>query len=162
VIVAIDETPIGYVGQLQSKVAMHRPGERIALTVYRERQPRDFTIRLGEAPIGDVAPRVAETSAAAEQRLGILVRDMTPELAQQFEYDEAGGAVITQVQVGSPAQRRGLGRGLRIVEINDRPVADAEDVREALAAVDPGSVVQFIVETPDGTSRIINVRMPGT
>jgi serine protease Do len=161
VIVAIDEEPIGYVGQLQSKVAMRRPGDRVDVTVYRERQPRDFTIRLGEAPIGDVAPRVAEAEAAAEQRLGILVRDMTPELAELFEFTEAGGAVITQVQVGSPAQRRGLGRGLRILEINDRPVAGAEDVREALAAVDPNAVVQFIVETPDGTSRIVNVRMPG-
>jgi S1-C subfamily serine protease len=68
--------------------------------------------------------------------------------------------VITQVQIGSPAQLRNLGRGLKITEINGRPVDRPEDVGEILGAAAPGSVVQFIVENRAGSSRIVNVRVP--
>jgi serine protease Do len=160
VIVAIEDKPVGYMGQLQGEVAMYRPGDRIELTAYRDGEPRDFTVRLGEAPISDVQPRAAARTRATESRLGIVVQELTPEVASQFGYAEPGGVVITQVQIGSPAQLRNLGRGLKITEINGRPVDRPEDVGEILGAAAPGSVVQFIVENRAGSSRIVNVRVP--
>jgi serine protease Do len=161
VIVSIEGERVGYVGQLQSEVAMYRPGDRIDVTVYRDRQPRELTVRLGEAPLSEIAIRSPAGTEVAEERLGILVEDMTPELADQFNYPEAEGAVITQVQAGSPAARRNLFPGFRIVEINGQEVSSAADVRDVLESVEPGTVVQFITEIPDGTSLIVNVRMPG-
>jgi serine protease Do len=162
VIVALDEEPIGYVGQLQAEVAMYRPGDRIDLTVYRDGEPEDFTLRLGEAPISDARPQVAERAETPEARLGITVEELTPEIADAMGYDEAGGVVISQVQMGSAAQRRGLPRGLKIVEIDRQPVESVDEVREILAGAQAGSVVQLIVETPAGDSRIFNVRVPGS
>jgi serine protease Do len=160
VIVAIEGKPMGYVGQLQGAVAMYRPGDRVQLTVYRNGSPRDVTIRLGEAPINDVQPRVASTDVAAESRLGIVVQELTPQAAEDLGYEEPGGVVISQVQVGSAAQSRGLRRGERIVEINRQAVSTPADVGRILGDAEPGSVVQFILDNPTGSSRIVNVRMP--
>lgn len=162
VIVSIEGERIGYVSQLQGEVAMYRPGDRIDVTVYRDGEPRTLTVRLGEAPISEAAPVVADAEVEAANRLGIQVQELDPELAEQIGYSPTTqGVVITQVAPASAAARRQLPRGWRIVEINDRAIETSEDVREVLGTAEPGSVVQFIVEDPTGSSRIVNVRMPG-
>ncbi|MEJ2541025.1 MAG: Do family serine endopeptidase [Gemmatimonadota bacterium] len=160
VIVAIDGEPVTYVGQLQGRVAMYRPGDRVEVTVYRDGQPRDFTIRLGEAPLDEAAPSPAARTEAAEERLGIFVSDLDADLAEEMGFQDAEGAVITQVVRGSAANRRGLIPGDRILEINDSQIASAADVRTALADVEAGEVVRFLVERGDASSRVVNVRVP--
>ncbi len=160
VIVALDGEPVAYVGQLQGKVAMYRPGDRVEVTVYRDGSPRDFTIRLGEAPLDEVAAAPENRAEAAEERLGIFVSDLDQELADDMGFEDAQGAVITQVVRGSAANRRNLFPGDRILEVNDSEIASAADVRDALAAVEGGQVVRFLVERSDGSSRVVNVRIP--
>jgi serine protease Do len=160
VIVAIDGEPVVRVGQLQGLVAMYRPGDEVTVTVYRDGSPREVTIELGEAEINEARVAEAAPAEAADVRLGIYVSDMTQDMARDFEFEEARGAVITSVVPGSPAARRGLNPRLRILEINDTRIEDAGDVRDALETVEGGSVVRFFVEDWVGTQRVINVRMP--
>jgi serine protease Do len=161
VIVAVDGQPVGYVAQLQGKVAMHRPGDRIELTIYRGGSPRDVSMRLGEAPLNESAPTVVAAEPVAEERLGIMVEPMTPELASRYGYAEAGGVIISEVQRASAASRRQLIPGERILAINGEDVETTDDVRNLLGAAEPGSIVQFVVMRPDDSSRVVNVRMPG-
>lgn len=161
VIVALDDQQVGYVAQLQGRVAMHRPGERVRLTVYRDGAPRDIEVRLGEAPINDLPVESAPEAPVAEERLGISVQDLDDETARQYGYKQAEGVVITEVAPASPAARRQIFRGETILEINGAEIAGTEDVRQALSQIDSGEIVQFILGNPDGGSRIVNVRMPG-
>ena len=161
VIVAIDGDPVGYVAQLQGKVAMHRPGDRVELTIYRDGSPRDVTMRLGEAPLNETAPTVVASEPMAEERLGIMVQPLDADLAGQFGYEEAEGVVITEVERASAAARRQLLAGEKIVAINGEDVSSTDDVRRLLGAAEPGSIVQFVVMRPDDSSRVVNVRMPG-
>ncbi len=161
VIVALDDEPVGYVAQLQGRVAMRYPGDRVTLTIYRDGTPMDVDLRLGEAPINDPGPAGAEAEAVAEERLGIMVEPLTAELAEQYGYDEAGGVVIAQVERASAADRRQLLRGEKILAINGTDVETTDDVRTHLGTVEPGAIVQFVVGRPDGTSRVVNIRMPG-
>lgn len=161
VIVSIDGESVGYVAQLQGRVAMRRPGDRVELTVYRDGAPLDVDMRLGEAPINEAAPVVAAAEAVAEERLGIMVEPMTAELASQFGYADAGGVVISEIERASAADRRNLLRGEHILAINGNDVTTTEDVRLLLGSAEPGSIVQFVVGRPDGSSRVVNVRMPG-
>ena len=161
VIVAVDGEPVGYVAQLQGKVAMRRPGDRVELTVYRGGSPRDVEMRLGEAPLNEAAPTVAAAEPVAEERLGIMVEPLTAELASRYGYAEAGGVVISEVQRASAASRRQLLPGERILAINGEDVETTDDVRALLGSAEPGSIVQFVVMRPDDSSRVVNVRMPG-
>lgn len=162
VVVAIDGQPIGYVGQLQATVAQHRPGERVDVTVIRNGERRTLTVRLDEAPINDLQARTEPEVRVAEQRIGIAVGPLNAERAREYGYEQPGGVVITDVVPGSPAARRTLGRGLKVVSINDRPVGSPEDVGATLEAIQPGEIVSFVVEDRTGGSRIVNVRMPGS
>ncbi len=160
VITALDGKPVGYVGQLQGMVAMHHPGDRVDVTVYRNGKPMDLSLRLGEAPIQEAESETTATPVAAEERLGVVLQNLTPEVAQEFGFDEAGGVVVAQVEASSPAARRGLIPGSKILEVNDQEVSSTEDVRDILDKIPAGSVAKFIVSDPSGTSRIVTVRMP--
>ncbi len=160
VIVAVDGKPVGYSGQLQQRIAERRPGDRVTLTLYRGRKAIEIPVRLSEAPINALAPRAVESPKLADERIGIRVEALDARTAREYEIGEAGGVVITEVQAGSAADQRGIVPGLRVVQIDGRPVTAPEDVRKALDAVRPGQVISFLLQPPQGNSQIVNVRMP--
>jgi len=160
VIVAIDGREVGYSNGLQQRVAEFRPGDEVTVSLYRDGERREIDVRLGEAPINDMVIEQPTPSARTEVRLGIEVAPLDESLAEDFSFEEAGGVVITDVRVASPAQRQGIAPGLKIVTINDREVTTVEDVRDSLGEVQPGQIVTLHLELPDGTSTYKNVRMP--
>ena len=162
VIVALDGEPVGYTSELQAKIAERRPGDRVEVTVYRDGAPRQVTIRLAEAPINDVSAAVSQRELMAEERLGIQVERLTPELADQLGYAEAEGVILSDVAAGSAAARRGVGGVLRwkLVRINDSEIGSPGDVRAALDGVAGGQVVSLHFVNPDGETQVRNVRMP--
>ncbi len=160
VIVAINGEQVGYVSQLQGEVAMYRPGDRVTVTVYRSGQPRDLTVRLGEAPINTQPAPEPELDADVVDRIGIGVQELTADVADRLDYDGAGGVVISEVQRGSPAQRKGIVAGMKLLEINATSIEQVADVGRVLDAVEPGAVVRFLVGVPNGGSQVFTVRMP--
>ncbi len=162
VIVAIDGEPIGYVAELQAKVAERRPGDQVTVTIYRDRRRMDVTVRLVEAPINGPRAVAEAPSVGAEDRLGINLQPLDAQLAQQLGYSAPGGVVLREVEPGSAAQRRNVGafRGNKLVRVNDDVIQSSEDVGEALAGVAPGEIVSLHFQDPEGTQRVVNLRMP--
>jgi len=162
VVVAIGGEPVGYVGELQAKIAEHHPGDRVTVTVYRNGRRMDVTVRLAEAPINDEPTMVAERTVHAEERLGINVETLDAELADEIGYAAPGGVVLSEVAPGSAAARRGVAgfRGNKLVRVNETPIATTEDVRRALDGVSSGQIVSLHFEDPEGVERVVNVRMP--
>ena len=160
VIVALDGEPVGYVAELQAKIAERHPGDQVKVTVYRNKRPTDVTVRLDEAPINERPVRSAEGTVHAEERLGIKVETLDANLADQAGYAEAGGVLITEIAATSPAARRGVRRGLKLVQVNDVQIGSPDDVRRALDSVNPGEIVSLHVEDNSGAGQVINVRMP--
>jgi serine protease Do len=160
VIVAINDLPVAYPGQLQQRVAQYRPGDEVTVKVYRNRRPMDIRVRLTEAPLNEQPQVEAPRERVAEQRLGIHVEPLTRENAQEYGFDQAGGVVISEVEPGSEAQRRQVIPGSKILSINGTEIANAEQVREALQRVRGGDIVSLRTIHPQQGSRIANVRMP--
>lgn len=160
VIVALDGNPVDRVGELQRTVAQRRPGDRVRVEFYRDGQQRETTVRLGEAPLSPQADPVTASAPRAEEKLGIEVRDLTPEIAESIGYEDATGVIIESVQQNGPAHRRGVQRGLKIEEINRTPVNTSDDVKTVLDEVGPGEVVSLRLATPAGQSQVVNIRIP--
>ena len=162
VIVGIEGEPVGYTAELQAKIAERRPGDRVTLDVYRDGQRREVTIRLDEAPINEQPQRVVENDVLAEERLGFNVEPLTPELNDQLGYEESEGVVIGDVARGSAAARRSLGayRNWRLTAVNETRIGSAADVRRALESVGPDEIVSLHLANPDGTTAVVNIRMP--
>jgi serine protease Do len=66
--------------------------------------------------------------------------------------DMLRGAVIQQVQPGSPADNAGLQSGDVILEVDRKPVQNAADVQKALAAVPKGQDALLLVWSNGGNS----------
>lgn len=162
VIVSLDGQPVGYVSELQAEVAERRPGDRVRVTVYRDRRPVDIVVRLGEAPLNNVPSVVTANDALPTRQLGINVELLDAEQAQRGGYPESGGVIISGVAQGSAAERSGFGRyrGWKLVRINRGQINSPADVRSALDRVESGEIVSLYVQSPAGDERVANVRMP--
>jgi serine protease Do len=69
--------------------------------------------------------------------MGVHIQDVTPALAKQFKVPEASGAVVTEVQPRSPAERAGLKIEDVIIEVNGRPVRDSRNLRLQVSQLPP-------------------------
>ncbi|MEX0980317.1 MAG: Do family serine endopeptidase [Gemmatimonadota bacterium] len=160
VIVAIDGQPVDRVPELQRRVAQKRPGDRIRVEYYRDGRLQETTVRLAEAPLQPRPARVEASAPRAEEKLGISVMNLTPEVNERLNYPEASGVIIESVQPNGPAHRREVSRWLKIEEINRTPVDTADDVKAILDEVGPGDVVTLSLVDPLGARQVVNVRVP--
>ena len=127
VIVAVNGKKVERVGQLQRLIAQHKPGEEVRLRVVRYGQARQFAIKLIEAPIPE-QPETVHTNArpTGAGRLGIQVGELTQDLATEYGFERSGGAVITAVADYGAADRKAVLEGMRILEINRRPIRSSQ------------------------------------
>ena len=163
VITAVDGQPVTRSGELQQIIAERRPGDRVTLEIYRDGRPRTLEVRLGEAPITrrEATPARAAAETSSSERLGLEIRELTPEVAAQLGYENDEGVVIADVTSFGPAFRRGIQRpGERVIEINNREIQDMGDVRTELNDLESGQIVKFVLSDPEGNSRIVTVRVP--
>lgn len=75
-------------------------------------------------------------------RLGILMQQLTPELAKSFNLKEAKGALIAQIEKNGPADKAGLRDGDIVIEYNGKPIADIRELSQAVASTKPGAKVK--------------------
>jgi serine protease Do len=144
VITELDGQKISDASQLQIEVGQKQPGTTIKLEVLRDSKNVNVPVTL-EA-MGSRDHEGKEIASNGKPRWGLGFTDMTPDLRQQLQLSgDLHGAVVEQVQPGSPADDAGLQRGDVIVEVNRSPVQNAEDVQKALAAVPKGQDALVLV-----------------
>ena len=75
--------------------------------------------------------------------MGIGISDVTPENAKFFHVENNEGAVVTQVEDGSPAAKAGLKIGDVITELNGQKVSDASQLQIEVGQKEPGSSIRL-------------------
>jgi len=142
VIWEIEGEPVATQGQLQSTIARLHPGDEVSVRIYREGHPMDLELTLGEILLqdgGEVRPRSA-TGIGTFPTLGLALENLGRQRAESLGLD-GGGVVVTGIEPNSPAARRGLPPGVRMIAVNGTPVESAGQTRELLSRAEPGSVV---------------------
>ncbi len=92
----------------------------------------------------DVAQQIIKFGAVHRGLMGIFVQPLTPELAQAMGYPEDfQGALIAQVNEGSPAESAGMKAGDVIVQINDTKITQATQVKTTISLLRVGSDAQI-------------------
>jgi serine protease Do len=107
----------------------------VELTVYRNGAARELTVELGQL---DAPTAIARSSPAggddAGTAVGLSLRDLSQADREQLGLDAAvNGAIVVGVEDGSLAAQQGIVPGDVIVQINQEPIASAQDARAALA-----------------------------
>jgi serine protease Do len=88
-----------------------------------------------------IADQLVERGEVQRSYLGVLLVNVTPEVAAAQGLERVEGAVIARLEEGGPAQRAGARAGDVIVGIGDRRIVTASDLQAQLAQMDPGSTV---------------------
>ena len=73
--------------------------------------------------------------------LGVSLETLTPQLRSEYNFVPTQGAVVLQVQSGSPADTAGLQQGDVITSFQGRPVTSADQLATAIQADKPGHTV---------------------
>jgi serine protease Do len=90
--------------------------------------------------------------------LGVVISNVTPELARQIELESTRGAFITEVVPGSPAEIAGLQAGDVVIEVNHHEIRDSLALRNRLNDIDVGEKVELTI-TRIGTKKTIVAEM---
>jgi len=77
--------------------------------------------------------------------LGVVIQNVTPDLAKAFKLDRTNGALVSDVSPGGPAEAAGLKSGDVIVQFDGKPVEDATQFKIRVAETAPGSKVSLDV-----------------
>lgn len=94
--------------------------------------------------------------------LGVVMQEITPELARNFALADMDGAIIIQVTPDSPAARSGLRPGDVVRTVNGRRVKGVQQLRQIIASTEVGQELElgFIREGTAMTSKARVAEMP--
>jgi serine protease Do len=127
VITRVDGRAVEIGSDVVDAVSSHAIGDKVAVDVVRDGKHQTLRVALGEMPGDD---RVASEEAAP---VGMALQTLTPDVASSLGLPSGThGAAVTDVTSGGAAARAGIKPGDVVVEVDRKPVANAEDAAAAL------------------------------
>src|SRR5438128_1688161 len=157
VITRLDGQPVSDAGELQVQVGQKRSGTTIKLEVMREGKIVNVPVTL-EAMGGRNSDDESASSEHGKPRWGLGLADLTPDVRGHLQAPkEIHGAVVGNVQPGSPADNAGLRQGDVILEVNRHSVQSASDAVQELGKVTKGQDALVLVWSNGGnTYRVLH------
>ncbi|MCX6891546.1 MAG: DegQ family serine endoprotease [Verrucomicrobiota bacterium] len=115
--------------RLRLMVGTVKPGTAVPVKILREGSTKSLEVTVQQQPgTEEIAKGDGPVNPDNGTLNGVSVSDLDPEARQQMKIPEhITGAVITEVEPGSPAAEAGLKAGDVIQEINRHPVKTAEE-----------------------------------
>ena len=104
----------------------------------------------------DIMRQLVTYGEVKRGQLGVVMQDLTPDLAKAFNIKGQSGAVVAKVLKGSPADKAGLAAGDVVTTVNGNPVRGAADLRNVVGLLRVGEKVALGV-LRDGNPHTINV-----
>ncbi len=124
--------------------------------------PSDGNIGIGFAiPVymaRNVMDQLRNGGKVHRAQLGVLVQPLTSDLAESMGVKQTAGAIISNVEPGSAADRAGLKRSDVILSFNGAPVKDINSLRNRVAESKPGSNASVVISR-DGREQTVNVTL---
>jgi serine protease Do len=157
VILAADDREIGDNSDLSRYIASKAPGTEVEVEVLRDGRRRTISITLGTFPEGP-----GDTVAREDvdrPRLGMSVRDLTPDLADRLGLPSGTrGVLVTDVETGEPAEEATLRQGDVIVSVNGEAVESVDAFEGAVTGFESGERIRLRVLNSQGY-RVVVLRL---
>ncbi len=151
VITALNGKEVTDAGELQMEVTQKQAGDTVHLDVARDGKTLNIPVTL--EPLNSNASHEVAQSGNGKGRWGLSLANLTPDVRSQIQLPEdVHGAVIQNVQSGSPADNAGLQSGDVIVSINRKPANSASEAAQELTSVPSGQDALILVWSNGGKS----------
>ena len=115
-----------------------------------------FTIPIDLAM--DVVDQLRNKGSVTRGWLGVLIQDVTQDLAESFGMDRPGGALVAQVLAGSPAEKAGVKVGDVITEFDDTKINNSASLPPIVGRMHVGQDAKLKI-LRDGKTKLVNIRI---
>jgi len=87
----------------------------------------------------DVSKQLREKGRVARGRIGVVIQEVTRDLATSFGLDRARGALVNSVEKGSPADKAGVAATDIILAFDGKQVESSSDLPRIVGSTRPGA-----------------------
>ncbi|MBS1122828.1 MAG: peptidase and chymotrypsin/Hap [Deltaproteobacteria bacterium] len=123
---------MGHRTYLQTDARIHRgntggpvldtAGQVVGVAVASSDRPGELSFAIPINRVKEIVDALRDYGQVSRGWLGVLVKPVTPELAQSLSLPKTAGALVTEVKAGSPAARSALRSGDVILKWGDREI----------------------------------------
>ena len=150
VIIEFDGKAVTSHHDLPAIVAATPVGKRVKVKIIRPKDGKEkelvLSVKVAELKDEMYAEFYEKQKDEEAVFLGIEVRDITPEIAEELETKDRNGVLVVQVDRDSPAAEVGLQRGDIIREVNRKTVRNVSDFERYLSKRKKEDSVLLLVE----------------
>jgi len=90
----------------------------------------------------DIADQLKTDGRVKRGRIGVVIQEVTAELAESFGLDAPRGALVNRVEKGGPAQKAGIEVSDVILKFASEDVESSNDLPRIVGQTKPGSIVE--------------------
>lgn len=103
----------------------------------------------------DIANQLRTAGRVSRGRIGVVIQEVTKELAESFGLSKPQGALVNSVEKGGPADKAGIETSDVILKFDGKTVNSSSDLPRIVAATRPGSRVPMQVWRKGATREIM-------
>jgi serine protease Do len=161
VVVTYNGKPVTNRDDLVSMVVATKPGTTVPVRIMRDRAEKTVNVTVEELDLeieGNVSRNRErdDTGQATPTGFGLRLQNISPSDARELKLESSRGALIADVEQGSPAARAGLRPGDVIVRVGREPITSATDAQRELGKV-PSRGTAFLRVIRDGQETFVSV-----
>ena len=110
----------------------------------------------------NIINQLKDTGKVVRGWLGVLVQQITPEIAEGLKLPEPKGALVSDVTPGGPAAKAGIQRQDIITQFNGQAINEMQELPKLVAAMPPGTEVQltYLRNGKEKTARLMVAEQP--
>jgi len=156
VIVSVDGEVIQHMHDLPIRISRHKPGAKVRIGLIRSGKAMTIVVKVEK-----MVEKASKSGKPGKQqaKLGLLLRNLDADLAENLQTRVKHGVVVQQVQQGSAAALAGVERGDVIFQVNRHPVNNIDQFNRMAGHFKPGDVLQLLLDRHGDTLFVI-VRLP--
>jgi serine protease Do len=154
VIVSFDGNEIREMHDLPYIVASTPVGKKVMVEVIRKGREKRFQVKTGELEEEKEALLVSK----ATPDIGMVVEEMTPEIARNFGLSETIGLIVVQVEKNSPAGEAGMRPGDIVLEVDQIPMKKLVQFNRKIEEYKAGDTILFLLNRR-GTTLYVTLKL---
>ena len=93
----------------------------------------------------NIMDQIVSNGKVTRAYMGAYIQGVSPELAKAFGAAAPRGALVGDVESGSPAQKSGLEKGDIVVALDGKPITDSNQLRMSISMMAPGTTANLKV-----------------
>lgn len=106
----------------------------------------------------EIADQLKVSGKISRGRIGVMIQEVTKELAESFGLSDSSGALVVSVEKGGPADQAGIKARDIILKFDEKEVAISADLPRIVGNAKPGSKVSMYIWR-DGSLKTIKIKV---